>query len=143
MARRRTFGKEGDLALRYRRAAEDRLKAARLLLQHNFCLDAMYLAGYVAECALKALILRRTTSKDVKRVFSDISRGARAHNLEQLKSRVRARGQIMPDEVAEGFTRLASWSTDLRYQVREVESTDAKRVVLAATAVYDWVKRNW
>ena len=46
------------------RAASERLVTARLLLESRRHLDAVYLAGYVVEFALKALILDRTPARE-------------------------------------------------------------------------------
>jgi HEPN domain-containing protein len=42
---------------KFQRAARQRMKAAQLLREHAFHLEAVYLCGYAVECALKALIL--------------------------------------------------------------------------------------
>jgi HEPN domain-containing protein len=49
----------------FERIAEQRLAAAELLLEHQFYLDAVYLAGYTVECSLKALILRWTPRREL------------------------------------------------------------------------------
>ena len=43
--------------LRFVKAAAARLSAADVLLDNSKYLDATYLAGYVVECSLKALLL--------------------------------------------------------------------------------------
>jgi HEPN domain-containing protein len=59
---------------KFERAAEQRLAAARLLLENGFHLEAMYIAGYCAECALKALILRRTPRKQHEPMLEQITK---------------------------------------------------------------------
>ena len=44
----------------FQRAAHQRLTTAAFLSEHGFHADAVYLAGYAVECALKALALRWT-----------------------------------------------------------------------------------
>ena len=48
---------------RFMRAASQRYTAAELLLREGLNLEAMYLAGYVVECSLKALILAHTPQR--------------------------------------------------------------------------------
>jgi HEPN domain-containing protein len=45
---------------KFKRASEQRLRAAELLFEHEFYLEAIYIGGYAIECTLKQLILRRT-----------------------------------------------------------------------------------
>jgi hypothetical protein len=53
-------------ARRFHRAAAQRLTAAEFLLNNHFHLEAVYIGGYVVECALKALALRRTPATKVE-----------------------------------------------------------------------------
>ena len=57
------------------RAASQRLEAANLLLESGIFLDAVYLAGYAVECALKALILERTPAARRREVCRDLTSG--------------------------------------------------------------------
>lgn len=50
--------RHGDIGL-FQIAPEQRLLAAEFLLKHEFYLDAVHLAGYTVECALKTLYLAR------------------------------------------------------------------------------------
>ena len=84
------------LAEKYRRAAKQRLTSAQLRLQHDLSLDAMYLGGYVVECALKALILRRVPRGGRRDIVARITRGAAAHKLESLKEKLQRLHCRMP-----------------------------------------------
>lgn len=132
------------------RAALQRLSAAEALLEwepvaepkrrwnFNLNLDAVYLAGYGAECALKALLLARTPEKKQADVIQSYFRGRQGHNLDMFKELLQQVGCPMSREVAEQFRRVVGWSTDLRYEVGRKPYKDAKRFFDAALAVCRW-----
>jgi len=63
---------------KFQRVADQRLTAATLLLDHGFHLEAIYIAGYSVECALKSLILKRTARTKVDLIMRKLtSVGAR------------------------------------------------------------------
>ena len=132
-------------ARRYYRAAQRRLAAAEILLNQegrSFNLDAVYLAGYTAECSLKALIVEATPREARTAMAADISQGARAHDFEYLMYIYRARcSGTVPRDVRECLTRVRSiWNADIRYDSRQIESADAEAVIEAARAVLEWVE---
>lgn len=55
------------------RVCDRRLQAADLLLEHGFYLEAVYIAGYAVECALKALILKRTPFGDYPSTWKNLT----------------------------------------------------------------------
>ena len=100
----------------FRRAANQRLVAAKFLLANGASLDAVYLAGYVVECALKALILQRTPAARRKDVCRDLTSGARSHNFDVLAPALRAKGCSLPSNISVSIDTLNDeWGTDLRY----------------------------
>src|SRR5438045_427280 len=93
---------EGDVAERektirkFERAAQQRLKAAQFLFDHGFYHDAVYLGGYAVECALKALILRRTTRREHESMLEALAGvGGKGHDFEYLQSILRTKGVVM------------------------------------------------
>jgi hypothetical protein len=96
----------------FERAAIQRLTAAEFLFQNDFSLDAIYLAGYAGECALKALILRRTPHGQFVSMFNELTQAG------------------------------AKWSTDLRYQVGVLEFEVTRDFVEAARAICLWCARS-
>jgi hypothetical protein len=80
-------------------------------------LEAMYLGGYAVECALKALILRRTPRKSWPAVCQEITQGTLGHDLRRLALILRRRGWN-PDSGLEASLRYVQeqWSVNLRYQ---------------------------
>lgn len=129
-------------ARKYLRAAEQRYTAAEVLFHEGRNLESMYLAGYVVECATKALILARTSPKDRSNVMLEAFRGRRGHDYEELKAMLRQRQCTIPLPIAVLFRRISSWSTDLRYEVGFVPTKDAEQFLAAAKDIMDWVKRS-
>jgi len=131
------------MAVKYLRAARQRFASAELLLRHNLTPDSVYIAGYVSECALKALILRRTPPGRFDESLSRISRGATGHDLEFLKSVLKDFGCRLPMDVAKALSRVVSWSTDLRYEVGLLQYVQGRLFLDATKVVLDWVIRSW
>jgi len=69
----------------------------------SYYLDAIYLAGYAAECSLKALILEWTPKLKWAAVCEEISSGAKAHNMDFLKGILNRRQCSIPDEIGESL----------------------------------------
>lgn len=83
----------------FRRAAHQHLEAGRVLLESGgFRLQAMYLAGYAVECALKAMLVSRTPLKRQPQLI-DSFRGAVSHDYEHLKARLAKLKCNLPKEV--------------------------------------------
>jgi len=129
----------------FRRAADQRLTTAEFLLKHGFDLDAVYLAGYTVECALKALILRWTPPRDFEDVLAKVTEaGARGHDFEYLKGllKERRRARTRTDREVLGvlatlLKAVGSWSTDLRYQVGTLKPKEARQFLEATKAIRD------
>jgi len=69
----------------FQRIADQRLATAEFLLKHGYNLDAMYLAGYTVECALKALILRWTPRQGFAVMLERLTRaGVKGHDFEYM-----------------------------------------------------------
>ncbi len=122
------------------RAAERRLLAARWLLrddaQGQFGAEAVYLAGYAVECSLKALLLARTPASKRTAITSEITRGARWHNYERLKEKLKEAGWSPPPTLAWDFRHIVSWSTDLRYSSNRIPQSDALKFVESAHRIF-------
>ena len=129
-------------ARRFLQAAEQRFTASEALLRAGFFLESMYLAGYVAECAIKALIVARTPPKGraakVKREF----RGRRGHDFESLKAVFDKTRSSIPVSVAHSFRHISTWSTDLRYTVSRKKESEARAYLEAAAVILEWSKRS-
>lgn len=126
----------------YIRAASLRKETADLLASPSLRrgLDAVYLAGYAAECALKALILERTSKNRREATLDEISAGAKAHDLQKLRNALILRGVSVPREVWEAIDRICEeWSTDLRYVAKIPPEREVAQFLKRVDVVLDWV----
>jgi HEPN domain-containing protein len=125
------------------RAASQRVASAIRLLESQSHLDAVYLAGYVVECALKALILKRTPANKRRDLCQELSSGARSHNFDYLSGTLVLRQCTIPREVRQSLDVLSDeWSTDLRYVGNLISYREAERFIQRVQAVYEWVERS-
>jgi len=122
-------------------AAAHRLTTAQFLLDHHYNLDAMYLAGYTVECALKALILDRTPPADRRSKLLMITRGKQMHYPETLGKLLADLGHPISKSVAARLRRFR-WSTDFRYESGRKNTSEALGFLKTAKMVYDWVERQ-
>jgi HEPN domain-containing protein len=134
----------------FQRAADQRLTTAEFLFDHEFYLDAVYLAGYGVECALKSLILRRTARTEFAQMLARLTEaGAKGHDFEYLKMLLKSQlgGKSKTDQSALGemavhLGYVHTWSTDLRYQVGNLKPKDARRFMIAARQILSWCSRS-
>lgn len=129
---------------KFRRAAFQRLAAGEFLIENEFLLDGIYLAGYSIECSLKALILQRTSARTFESTWTKITQGKKGHEFEFLKYVFRAPpiSGTMPEEVVEHFSRVHTWTTDLRYETFLPPYDEAAAILGAAHGIVDWVERS-
>jgi HEPN domain-containing protein len=112
-------------------------------LKFGMRLDAVYLAGYTVECALKALILAKCPATERSSTYKKISSGPVGHNLEILKLLLKEQGSIMPLETAVALRIVATWSPRYRYEVGDVSHEEAELFLAAAKEIRDWVEENF
>jgi HEPN domain-containing protein len=143
MKSRGSRGAFRGLDRKFLRAAKQRFASAKLLLEAGLPLDSAYLGGYVVECALKALILRRTSVSRREAAASEICRGAAGHDLELLKKRLKDRGVTMPIDVSRALGRVVMWSTNWRYEVGLIRYNEAEEFLKGAGEICDWVERSF
>jgi hypothetical protein len=120
------------------RAAKQRYEDAQLLLQAGRTTGAVYLAGYTVECFLKALVLA-SVAKHLRQELLGQFRGARGHDVEWLGALYRRHvaGDV-PRDVTRHLSRVAAWSTDLRYATGMMKSRDADEFLESVIAVITW-----
>ena len=128
----------------YRRAATQRLDVAKFLLENSeYYLDAVYLAGYAAECSLKALILKRTPKSKWADVCEDIGSGGLAHNFDYLEGILNLRQGSIPDEFRQSLAVIkCEWTTNLRYVGSVIPYGEAKTIIEHVELLYQWVERS-
>lgn len=122
----------------YYRAAKQRYSDAELLLEVGRTTGAVYLAGYVVECFLKALILASVAPGLRKELLGQF-RGSRAHDIEWLGALYRRHvGTAILRDVTRHLLRVASWSTDLCYATGVLKRRDADEFMESVVAVATW-----
>jgi hypothetical protein len=122
----------------YYRAGKQRFDDAQLLLREERTTGAVYLAGYTVECLLKALVLA-SVSPRLRRMLLGEFRGSRAHNIEWLGALYRQHvGVVIPREITRHLSRVATWSTDLRYTAGLVKNQEANEFMVSVTTVSTW-----
>jgi HEPN domain-containing protein len=119
-------------------AAMQRFEDAKFLLRGKRTTAAVYMAGYVVECMLKAMVLSVVPPKARRRTV-DSFRGSKAHDFEWLKRIYhKNRGAAFPPEIARSFSIVNTWRTSLRYQPGSAKMADAQAFMKAAQDILDW-----
>ena len=118
------------------RAAGQRLTSAQILYDNSAYLDSTYIAGYSVECSLKAVIIGRTPATR-RQEF----KGKIAHNYEYLKDLLKKKN-VNTSPISIALRRIATWSTDLRYDVGRGDAGTAEQFLAAAREIYNWAQRN-
>lgn len=135
--------------LDFLRVAIERLKDAQCLQRGGRTTGALYVAGYVIECALKALILRNTPLTG-KNATLEGFKGSKAHDYEHLRAECRSRS--IPDwskNVHKAFV-LANTKWSLknikegmrRYDPGRADQQDAEDLIEAAQVFLTWAQRQ-
>jgi HEPN domain-containing protein len=120
------------------RAAKQRSDDSVYLLQGVRYTGAVYLAGYVVECLLKALIFESLPKKRRAEMLTSF-RGGKAHDYEWLKEQYRASGgPAFPPAVARSFQRVNTWTTKLRYQPGTAKATETREFLAAVGNIFRW-----
>ena len=122
----------------YYRAARQRYADAQWLLSGDRTTGAVYLAGYTVECFMKALVLAGASPVLRKQLLGEFH-GSRAHNIEWLAKLYRRHiGLVIPIRITQKISRIATWSTDLRYATGAINELDAREFFESVDAVSSW-----
>lgn len=121
--------------------AEQRYNAAEVLFHADFTIDAQYVAGYVVECSLKALILETTPESDRNEKLRRITSGATMHQPETLLQELRAVGVRLSPDLAKRMRRF-DWTVDLRYETGRRSRGETQGLLKTSIAVRNWVKEQ-
>ena len=122
----------------YYRCADRRRVEASILIKAAQPTGAVYLAGYVVECMLKAInietqpeSLQGSRIEELRRIGHDLTRLLELYRRES--------GSAPPNEIARAFTLVRDWSVEIRYDPKEVKSAEASRFLKAVDEVSQWV----
>lgn len=124
------------------RAAKRRRSAADVLVRHAppFRTDAVYLAGYAGERALKALLIHATPAGGRAQLIAEVFRGNRGHDIQLLTRILADRGVSWTRAIHSDLQRLAGWSTRLRYETGESPEQPTKEFLGSVDRVLKWVE---
>jgi hypothetical protein len=87
---------------------------------------------------LKALVIANVAPRLRQEILAEF-RGSRAHNIEWLGALYRRHvGIVMPREITRHLSRVASWSTDLRYATGIVKRSEAEEFIDSVVAIFAW-----
>ena len=125
-----------------------RLKEAKILLRNQCWEGAYYLAGYVAECALKSCVSKRTQRHE----FPDRERvkDSYTHNLDKLIHVAELTNALKETELTHpklnaNWKIVRQWSEESRYE--RASRGDAEELLKALThrsdGVLRWLRRSW
>lgn len=122
------------------RAAKQRLADAAFLMEHGRTTAAVYLGGYGVECMLKALLLSAvSTSKE--REIVETFRGRQGHDYNWLlKAYRRQKSPQVPADMMRHFSRVNSWSVDMRYEAGNVKENLARGFLASVHEVVAWIE---
>lgn len=125
-----------------------RIREAKVLLDAGFYGGSYYLAGYAVECALKAIISRRTQRHDFPdKAFANL---VHTHKLGQLLITAGLKedmlGESEVSKLRNNWKAALAWSEEARYSLDLTES--AARQLYAAcadkqTGVLRWLRTMW
>lgn len=134
--KKRAAGRETIRKGRLLQAHEERLRDAYVLLRGGRWSGAIYVAGYVIECLLKAAILSRVG-------LSVLPSRYWHHDLERLVVDAHLRRELeaeMSDEMEQCMGLLSrAWDVSIRYQPGAHERCEAEEFLLKMETVRRWL----
>ena len=121
----------------YYRCAEKRRVEASILIKAVQPTGAVYLAGYVVECTLKALNIETQPADQQAGRLEHLKKVG--HNLTRLyELYFEDGGSRPPTDVMRAFQFVSQWSSEIRYNPKEVKLVEANRFLKAVDEVYRW-----
>lgn len=124
------------------RIAEQQAETADFLIERTFTKHGMYFAGYVTECAMKALILFKTPEAGRESMFARISKGATMHEAETLAGILNNESGIKRPLVLVRKHRRMGWYTGLRYEWGRADIGEARGVLKTGRLTLEWAKEQ-
>jgi len=133
---------------RLRQLAQIRLDEAKLLLDNGRYSGAYYLAGYTAECALKACIAKLIKAEDFPdKKFAD---KCYSHDLQNLLRLAGLETQFLAEVRANTALRdnwdiAKDWNEEARYEVwTQSDATNLYQAIADPKGgVMQWIRNHW
>lgn len=135
----------------WQQIAEERLLAARALLEAHVWPSAYYLAGYAVECGSKSCVLDRLVLKPeiifLEKRFSERCWTHEIEELVKLAGLETARGADVAANAERGTNWLIarSWNERSRYQMKTQMEAEALYNAIAdnVNGVMQWIRMYW
>ncbi len=125
-------------ARRFYRCANRRGIEAGILFEADQPTGAIYMAGYVVECMLKALIIESRPDRFRGDLLEQLKRIG--HNITRLLDiYYQSGGSRPPVVVLKAFTLVGEWSSEMRYDPRESPPSDAEKFLKAVAQINQWI----
>jgi HEPN domain-containing protein len=125
-----------------------RIREAKILFAAGEYSGAYYLAGYAAECALKACIAKGVQRHDFP--DKDLARDSYSHDLSKLVKLADLDSELTNSTGANprldaSWNLTKSWTEKSRYSVRTKNEAEAILDAIARRndGVLAWIKRRW
>ncbi len=125
-----------------------RIREAKILFAAGEYSGAYYLAGYAAECALKACIAKGVQRYDFP--DKDLARDSYSHDLSKLVKLADLDSELTSSTGASprldaSWNLTKSWNEKSRYSVRTKNEAEAILDAIArrSDGVLAWIKRRW
>lgn len=153
-----------DTIQEYKRSAVRRLQDARELLEtptfdpqrsdaaRRHGRGAMYLAGYAAECLLKAYLIQHMNTQTLSAAVSSLNEQRKYRGLEPVENiaRTAAGHKIFyllqltdltqyPDYDQKCWSRVAQWRSSWRYETDNVSHSASSEFVDDIQTIVDWL----
>jgi HEPN domain-containing protein len=119
--------------------AEERLAEAKTLVAAGHYSGAFYLAGYVAELGLKAVLTRSLGNFEMPNQ-KEVAK-AHTHDLKALAAQAGLEPERDPKISVDWNIMAPNWSPDDRYRAHT--KARAEEMVDAAEEVLKWLKQHW
>lgn len=89
---------------------------------------------------LKALLLKSTPTTQQADLMLTEFKGKVGHDIEHLTDRLARAGVSWPPLIHSGLLRIKWWSTNLRYETRELDASEADEFLNALDLVLNWAE---
>lgn len=131
-----------ETARDFLKAALQRLSATEAIFDVlRITLEAQYIGGYAVECALKALIMEKTSEADRSDTLDRLTHGAASHRKEVLLGKLRDLGVSLTPELSKRMRRF-DWTTGLRYETGRLDSGETRAVLRTGKSICEWVEEQ-
>lgn len=130
----------------FEKLSEFNLADAELLLERERFTSAYQLAGFAAECALKAIVVKQFKENKLPDIF--LVEKAYTHDLEQLMELAGLEDSLSKKRSDKGFNKkwaiVKNWNEEGRYTIINAEEArDYVEALSGDDGVMAWIRSHW